>query len=241
MAVKWAVANGNWTAGATWNDGVAPVDGDLCYLNGHTVTSTTGFSIGNGTISNDVCPNTGIGGGYISLTNGPMVITANVVCRGGMIIQCSGNVSFTLNGNIDSKNTVYVIYRPSATTVANCTINGNIDSESQIFHNQVAAYNLTVNGNAILNVTAYSRNATNLIVNGSLTLNDYVMNVLGNCSITGVLNSNYTNLICANGIFTINGKINYKGNNIGVVFNIGQRTFFPHISRRNYIRFSIAS
>ena len=28
MAVKWAVANGNWNTGATWNDGVVPVSGD---------------------------------------------------------------------------------------------------------------------------------------------------------------------------------------------------------------------
>ena len=41
MAVKWAVANGNWSDGTTWNDGVVPTIGDDVYLNGHDVTVNT--------------------------------------------------------------------------------------------------------------------------------------------------------------------------------------------------------
>lgn len=37
MANKWAIANGNWNDGSTWNDGVVPTADDDVYLNGFTV------------------------------------------------------------------------------------------------------------------------------------------------------------------------------------------------------------
>ena len=40
MAVKWAVANGSWTDGATWNDGSVPTTEDEVYLNGYKITTT---------------------------------------------------------------------------------------------------------------------------------------------------------------------------------------------------------
>ncbi len=63
--IKWAIANGNWNAGATWNDGVVPVDGDYVYCNGYTVNPNVNFNLPNSTISN--CANTEyniMGGGH---------------------------------------------------------------------------------------------------------------------------------------------------------------------------------
>lgn len=45
MAVRFAVANGNWNTGATWDNGSVPVAGDTVYSNGFTVTVDTDINI----------------------------------------------------------------------------------------------------------------------------------------------------------------------------------------------------
>ena len=60
MAVKWAIIDGSFQSGTTWNDGVAPASGDACYLNGHTLSlSTLNINIGDGLSSN--APNVDLG------------------------------------------------------------------------------------------------------------------------------------------------------------------------------------
>lgn len=79
MAVKWAVANGNWSAGTTWNDGVVPAVGDDVYLNGHTITGNVDINIGSGTITNNNNDELGINsGGSITISVANRTISANL-------------------------------------------------------------------------------------------------------------------------------------------------------------------
>ncbi len=79
--IKWAIANGGWSAGATWNDGVVPTAGDDVYANGHVITSMpTQISVKS--LHNDSNNDLSIiAGGYFSQTiNGPTsIITANII------------------------------------------------------------------------------------------------------------------------------------------------------------------
>jgi hypothetical protein len=46
MAQRFAVVSGNWSSGATWDDGVGPVSGDTVYPNGFAVTIDQDINVG---------------------------------------------------------------------------------------------------------------------------------------------------------------------------------------------------
>ena len=67
MAIKYAVATGNWSAPATWNNGTLPTLADTVYSNTFSVTidtSPTVLSIGNGAAAGAAA------GGNFTLANG---------------------------------------------------------------------------------------------------------------------------------------------------------------------------
>jgi len=79
MAIKYAVANGNWSATTTWNDGTLPTAGDYVYANGYTVDIDQDITVG--TISTEVCPDTNTGGGGFTVAGayiGNRYIIANI-------------------------------------------------------------------------------------------------------------------------------------------------------------------
>ena len=61
MATRYAVADGNWSATATWDGGTLPGIGDDVYANGFTVIIDQDITVTK--ISTEVCPTTSIGGG----------------------------------------------------------------------------------------------------------------------------------------------------------------------------------
>ena len=96
MAVKWAVANGNWNVGTTWNDGVVPTADDDVYCNGYTIMINSLTIISAKSISNYENPNTGRGGGLISRTtaaSGGLFINADCRCFYNTLIDLV-NVGF---------------------------------------------------------------------------------------------------------------------------------------------------
>ena len=84
MAVKWAVANGQWSAGTTWNDGAVPTGGDDVYLNGHNVTLDLNATITCKSISN-------------------LVNDDYSVVSGGKLVSTSNNTALTVIANIYAK------------------------------------------------------------------------------------------------------------------------------------------
>lgn len=154
MAVKYAVANGNWNDGSTWNDGVVPFDGDYIYCNGHTIQINTNISLPNSVISNGICPTTGIGGGVFQATlntSAQRIISfAEYRAYGTNIILMSGQQSSRLiiNGNIFVDGGVGVVCNTSNYGIY-CSINGNIYSNADIINGSGSNYslNLTIVGN----------------------------------------------------------------------------------------------
>lgn len=154
MAVKWAVANENWDDGATWNDGIVPVDGDYVYANGRTIQLNYNVSLPNSVISNGICPNTGIGGGVFQATlsaSAQRIISfGEYRAYGTNIILMSGRQASRLiiNGNIYVDGGVGVVCNTGNYGIY-CTINGNIYSNVDVMTGAGANYSLglTIVGN----------------------------------------------------------------------------------------------
>lgn len=98
MAVRYAVATGNWSNVATWDGGVALPDvGDTVYANGYTIALN--YNINVATISTEQCPITEIGGGVFTAVTG-YLYTCNIVA-GYTNCMTTGTVSpISIIGNI---------------------------------------------------------------------------------------------------------------------------------------------
>lgn len=188
MAVKWAIANGNWNAGATWNDGVVPADGDVVYCNGHTITANVNIAIGQGTIRNDANDDLGIvAGGYINNTNANRTMTANFVAVGRVINSSVASGRLTITGNADVTNTFAEIANNSQIT----TMTGNItyrrtNSSSALFTIGLSSeQSYTINGN-IINDGGVN---VGFLISGNRAVTFTINGVMSNMSMQASLNT----------------------------------------------------
>lgn len=168
MAVKYAVANGNWDAGTTWNDGVIPTSDDDVYLNGHTISVDTNYVVLCRELHNDMNPNTQISGGVLSGTdymiNADIIVgntlvasitrlsvTGNITILAGatMVNVISSTVTLTIVGNIDCRGHLY--YTGYAGNYPNFQFNitGDIYVKSMFLTGlrENRNVNITINGN----------------------------------------------------------------------------------------------
>lgn len=168
MAVKWAVANGNWNAGATWNDGLVPTSEDDVYLNGYNVTHPNALNyLTAKSITNALNPNTNIQGGliiggysYQGQVTKHFFIAANIICD-AVGLPLFGVISSTqichINGNVS------VINGSLCTGTNNKTIevNGNVTCDDTLVAASASAtITLTINGNLSLSRNCNCTTAT---------------------------------------------------------------------------------
>ena len=176
MALRYAVANGNWSNTATWDGGTLPAAGDDVYADGKTVTIDTNVTVANlyttlrvgGTI-----------GGTFNISSGSYTITANIICGGAFLTNAliiSSNSNQTIIGNITggSNSGAGITFTGTGTL----TITGNVTGGGANF-----AYGIGQSA-GIINLTG---------------------NVIGGSSFTGIGNSNnvkltITGIISGNGV-----------------------------------------
>ena len=229
MATKYAVANGNWNAGATWNDGVIPTIDDEVYLNGHAISIVTN-NITAKFISNGECPNTNNSGGYLltSLVS-DIYITANLLQRNGRLFLKSNNGQYKIfvTGDISNLNNyIFECNNGSGLGQNSFIITGNVNANYELVHFSYSG-NLKLNllqviGTLEVNASTLYSNVNNsnngivqLIVSGELKTNLKQNYVIDNGTIDGKITSKglvfFTNL-------TINGIIEYTStdNSFGI-------------------------
>ncbi len=185
MAVKYAVANGNWNAGATWNDGSVPTIDDDVYLNGYTI-SIVNATVYCHTVTNGYCGQTGNIGGSFGNSYG-FVFNGNIIHDYSNVLfgtRYSTNRSFTINGNLLINSTTPVIGGSTSSDVGGLTsviINGNISGE---------------NNEEVIHI--YGNYTCRVIINGNV-----------NCPLSTVVVKNYN----GDDSITINGNCDCKSLN----------------------------
>lgn len=183
MAVKWAVANGNWSAGATWNDGVVPTANDDVYLSGFCITNLPN-TISVKSLHNDANADYSVGaGGHVEWASSGSAkgIIGDVFCESTIIQMQPSNTSgsqFTINGNIHSSSVDSVVYfNGGVNRTHNLNINGNISfsANCKLFKSDYGTYRVTIVGNIESESTSYLYNgSTN---NNALVLFNFVGNI----------------------------------------------------------------
>lgn len=100
MAVKYAVATGNWSNTATWNGGTLPSEGDSVHANGYTVTIDQDIEVER--ISTEANSPAVAGGGFTlsSIPGGGRVLACNIYASTTTCLTVSaatGNVTGVIN------------------------------------------------------------------------------------------------------------------------------------------------
>lgn len=132
MAVKYAVANGNWSAGATWNGGTVPVTGDDVYSNNFRVTinvaTVDAAFLTNASLAS---PAINSGGGFTTSVNCAISSNivwgsaSNVVANKLLIISTGNTVNMTgtiTNGPVTATSATTA---PIVEVLAGATLNYN--------------------------------------------------------------------------------------------------------------------
>lgn len=127
MAIRFAVANGNWSSTSTWNGGTLPTSADDVYTNNFNVTIDQNITV-------------------LSLNN---ISTTGVVAGGGFILN--GGVTVTLNGSnaMQAGTTNLIVFSSSGTSTINC--GGNVIRKPQ---SGSGISIIVINGGGSLSVTA---------------------------------------------------------------------------------------
>ena len=187
MALRYAVATGNWSNTATWDGGTLPTAADDVYANNKTVTidvNVTVLSINNRAQAPAVA-----GGGFLVIDNN-LTITANITYTSGADgLTASHTGTLTIIGNITGVNTILGTVGLRLSSAGTVNITGNItsgqsNSANGILSNGGGLINLTGNVTGGSGFQAYGISqlgvATRLTINGTVT---------GGGSATGINNT----------------------------------------------------
>ena len=236
MAIRYAVAAGNWSDAATWDGGASiPTSGDYVYANGYTVTLDTDVNIGSGTLSTEVCPTTGLGGGAFNEAVS-RIITANIVAGASNCIvgtSLSNVITTQIIGNVKSVGGGYGVFCRFTNSDRFLTIYGNVSVNAinaQIYAtNSLVRINVignvnTTEGSCIIPAGAFSTASFTFNVTGGIIGHTYPVvslstyDAVGVYNVTGYLSAQTPHNIVKGKRLNLNGYlINYGGVNAAFV------------------------
>jgi len=237
MALRYAVATGNWSNTATWDGGTLPTAADDVFSNNFTVTIDGTFTVLSIRNTSNASPVIAAGGQFRYANGG------NLTCTAAQAIF-AGSTTSVLEMTLASPNTAifngsvltltntnnYNAIKLSGTGTLTCTGNYTVDNGSatkQIIY-VTAAGTLNVIGNLSSTIASQAAPANTLRIDAIATVN-----VTGNINSSGgILNTTSSAVIFCNsnstlnitgdiigaanaGIYTIGSTINIIGNITG--------------------------
>jgi hypothetical protein len=204
MAVRYAVATGNWSDTATWNGGTLPTSADDVYSNGFTVTIDVDVTVLS--LRNEVTTGVLAGGGYVLNDD----VTINCT---GLGIRNAGTTCVTFSSN----GTSYIN--------SNITNNGqspcvNVTSTGELY---IVGEITSTGGNGVATINATA--ACKIYITGDvftyafsgaaciMSQNHSTFYITGNVSTAASGNANHTIRALNNSNIYITGNLFYQTNN----------------------------
>jgi hypothetical protein len=238
MALRYAVATGNWSNTATWDGGTLPTAADDVFSNNFTVTIDGTFTVLSIRNTLNAALPTILAGGQFRFANG-----GNLTCTATQAIYV-GSTTPTLEMTLASPNTAifngsvltltntnnYNAIKLSGTGTLTCTGNYTVDNGSAtkqiIYVTSTGTLNVIGNLSSTISSAAGAANTLRIDANatvnvtGDITASSGVINAGG--SATVICNSNSTLNVTGNitggatlGIYTIGSTVNIIGSITG--------------------------
>ena len=240
MAIRYAVATGNWSSTATWDGGTLPTSADDVYANNFTVTINQNVTV----VSLNTTATTGVVAGGTFSPNGSYTIVCNTINAGSSNCVNIGIASSIISITANSINGATSPLTGGGVRIdvptTQVIINGNINGYQGVGLQLNNVLSCTVNGNAIAN------GSSTAIVNfgiGTVVVNGFVQ---GSTSQVGFNNNNNSTLIN----YTITKAITINNGFAAVVngFTLPSITVkeieqgvFGQVPIQGYVRLSTAS
>jgi hypothetical protein len=205
MAVRYAVATGNWSNTATWNGGTLPTAADDVYANNRTVTIDQDITVLS----------------LRTMAQSPAVAGGGFICSTAQTITCTDTTIGILSGTTTcltitttSPNTVTInstITTSQTTTVSTLSVTGNctlniVGSVSALTPSASNTRAITISSGGTLNIVG------NLLTQGTakislLVTNNTTVNITGNVEVSG--NNGLNSVVAIN---ATSSTINITGN-----------------------------
>jgi hypothetical protein len=243
MAIRFAVATGNWSNTATWNGGTLPTSVDDVYANNFTVTINQNVTV----LSLNTTAALGVNnGGTFALSGGTFNVVADTIQGGSSTcLSIGSNIIGTYTITANTINSGIIPNTGGAiainSSVATVIVNGNINSYQGAAIDLPLAISVTINGNVIANgsgIGIFHRGSSALAVNGfcqgGLSREAYICTVNSafiSATITKAITQN-------NGVVAV---INTGGSASTVTVKEIEQGVFGVVPIQGYVRLSTAS
>ena len=211
MALRYAVATGNWSNTATWDGGTLPTAADDVFSNNFTVTIDGTFTVLSIRNTLNAALPTILAGGQFRFANG-----GNLTCTAAQAIYvgsttptlemtlASGNTG-TFNGSVltMTSTTNYIAIRHSGSGTLN--LNGNYTVDTSVVLKTI----ISVTSTGTLNIVG---DISSTLVGGTNNVTTILMNSAGTINITGNVTASSNTSLTSSTISANGGTINITGN-----------------------------
>ena len=233
MPIRWAIASGNWSNSAIWNDGLGlPTASDDVAANGFTVTIDQNINVLQ--LRTLTTGSAASGGGFV--INDNYTITANINSgTTNCLTFNSGSNGFTINGDIDTINNtiniITLILNGSGVININGAIKRTTGANGRALININSASTINISGSIsptgsavsqqtiVVNAAGTTINLTGPVITPPPLNNVPIIllnNLAGTININGTISTTYTSnplisLPGINSIITVTGSVTTNG------------------------------